>query len=130
MTLVIDALKNPGDLNSERLVLRVSESCNAGDYVVVRALEDGGLPLSGPVDALWIPDQDVEEGDIVIIYTKVGSKKNKKNSAGKVSYFFYWGKSHINWGRGYIPCLLYSPSFEYLDATKTRGGDDWEPDAE
>ncbi|MDY4374014.1 hypothetical protein [Pectobacterium carotovorum] len=92
MKFKINWLKEPGNIEKERVVIEILEDGNAGDLIVTSTVQQGENEISSKIkNPYWIPDQDVEKGDLIIIYTKKGRKSNRTNSDNSSSYFFYIG---------------------------------------
>lgn len=119
MNIEIKAIKDRGDPKEERLVLEANRDDDVGRYVVFAAprSEDGSVS-SELKRAYWFPDKPVSAGDLVILYTREGSPKKKKNADGSRSHFFYWGLEEPIWGEpGYFAVLLLVKSWK---ATETE----------
>ena len=92
MKFTIDGLKEPGNLEKERVVIEILEDGNIGTLLVASTTQQAEDRVSSQINnPYWIPDQDVKKGDLIIIYTKSGQKNNRKNHSGSSSYFFYIG---------------------------------------
>lgn len=92
MKFKIDGLKEPGNLEKERVVIKILEDGNVGELMVATTTQQNEDRVSSKIkNPYWIPDQDVIKGDLVIIYTKDGQKSSRKNDGGSSSYFFYIG---------------------------------------
>lgn len=92
MKFKINGLREPGNLEKERVVIEILEDGNVGTLIVASTKQqDEGSVSSGIKNSYWIPDQDVQKGDLIIIYTKAGKKNNRVNPSNSTSYFFYIG---------------------------------------
>ena len=103
MTLKIRAVREKGDLNKERIVLAADANEDIGQYVLFSTKSTGDNEVSSRVRrTLWLPDYQVEAGDLVVVYTKASSQqvKEKKNDDGTKTVFIYWGKSDPVWNLG------------------------------
>ncbi len=99
MSAKIIAVKEPGDISNERVVARVKGNIDIGSYVLL-STKYADESVTNEVDsAYWFPDKDVSEGDLVVLYTKSGRDKTRKNKSGGKTHFFYWGKERPVWGR-------------------------------
>jgi hypothetical protein len=127
MELTIVGLRQQGDLSQERIVIKATEPCDIGDYLVIASplATEGGL--TGHVDfAHWLADKKVAAGDLVVLYTKTGTNKQKK-TGGATVHFFYWGLGEPVWGSNKrVPVLLKSDEWETYDANEI----DSEPESE
>jgi hypothetical protein len=89
-----------GNLQKERVVLKARTDGDAGDYAIFHCFvsEDDGRALSGDVpNAYWFPALKVKAGDLVVLYTKSGSRSKKVQPEGGTTHFFYWEKSESIW---------------------------------
>lgn len=100
MNVKIKYVRNPGELNKERLVLKVLRDDDIGYYLVLDTTftSDGGISnlVRHPY---WFPDKKVKSGDIVVLYTKSGSESKKTNKDGSTSHFFYRGIDRTVWNK-------------------------------
>lgn len=100
MNISIKYIKYHGDIKKERLVLNVLKDDDIGYYV---ALDTTFLP-DGKVSNLvrhpyWFPDKKIDNGDIVVLYTKEGKESEKINNDGSTSHFFYRGMDKTVWNK-------------------------------
>jgi hypothetical protein len=81
-------------------VLDVTSDTDIGEYVVLRARSgDERTILTGSLrGGYWFPDKQVRRGDLVVLYTKAGNSREKRNSDGSQTHFFYWGRTTACWG--------------------------------
>lgn len=86
-------VKDPGDPEKERVILRVQKNTDLGGYLIATSTEntDNKTINSELSDVLWLPDQKLQAGDLVVIYTKEGKEGKVSNKDGSTSYFYYWG---------------------------------------
>lgn len=108
MSLVIESIIGVGELESERVVLRVSSGkTDIGKYAILSVRSDGKAIQGGNIQrGYWFSDRECEAGDLIILYSKKGTRKQKKNDAGTTSYFFYWGLEQPRWKSGTNAALL------------------------
>ncbi|MDP2911025.1 MAG: hypothetical protein Q8N76_01660 [Candidatus Omnitrophota bacterium] len=106
MTIVgafeIIGIRDAGDLNSERLLLRAIEPASLEYYIVVNVKSNGGKGLTILNDKVfWFPVIPVNTGEYVRLYTKTGSY-NKQNAlydkTPAIFHNFYWGLNASVWG--------------------------------
>lgn len=114
MNIEFSTLEDAGDLARERIVLKVADKDDIGEYAIFNArLGKTGKIQSGPVrDAYWFVDKDVKKGDLIVLYTKDGETSEKKNDDDTMSYFFYWRKTSPIWVAGRIPVLVSTPTWK------------------
>lgn len=100
MNVEIRYIKNPGELENERLVLKVLKDCDIGRFLTFDTTytEDGNVSnlVRHPY---WFPDKYVKAGDFVVVYTKSGRQSEKTNNNRSTSHFFYRGLEKTIWNR-------------------------------
>jgi len=100
MNIEIKAVRDPGVLSDERLVLKILKDCDIGSYLTFDTTytEDGSVSnlVRHPY---WFPDKEVEAGDLVVVYTKTGKSSVKNNKDGSRSHFFYRGMDRTIWNK-------------------------------
>lgn len=99
MNLEIRSFADAGNLLKERIILKALTDLDVGEYAVFRSGvgSRGGTPTSGRKIAYWFPDEDVKADDLVVLYTKRGSRGAKGIEGGRTAYFFYWGRDEPLW---------------------------------
>jgi len=115
MELEIRGIRNPGNIADERLVLRAVQDLDIGQFVIVAArARDREVVLSGQAPfSFWLPDREIKARDLIVVYTKSGSRSNKKNDSGATSYFEYWKLAEPIWGdRKLKPVLMKIAQWE------------------
>ena len=97
--LRINSVKDVGDLDRERVVLRALQDTDLANYAVFSCLvfddkqiESGDIP-----DVFWFESMDLKTGDFVVLYTKEGTERTKVSERGNKSYFYYWSKKQAIW---------------------------------
>jgi hypothetical protein len=89
MKLEIKSVKDKGAIQ-ERLVLQINETCDIGKYFVFSTQKTNEEIRSESVkNSYWFPDLIIQEGDLVILYSKKGRDGFKTNGNGTKSHFFY-----------------------------------------
>lgn len=74
----------------ERLVLLVKEDCDIGKFFAfITTKSDEKIIYTNIKHPFWFPDKLVKKGDLVVLYTKVGSSSFKVNEDGSSSHFYY-----------------------------------------
>lgn len=90
MKLNIAYIRNAGDIDKERVVLKVVEDCDIGNYFTFLShYTHEGKISANVISPFWFMDTDVKTGDTIVIYTKHGNRSSKQNNDGTRSYFFY-----------------------------------------
>lgn len=100
MNLKISGVRNAGELNKERLVLKVLKDDDIGYYLVLDSTFTSDGSISNKVrHPYWFADKEVKSGDLVILYTKSGRESEKLTSNGSTSHFFYRGLDRTIWNK-------------------------------
>ncbi len=90
MSITIKYIKNNGLEKDERIIFEVTEKCNIWDYLVF----DTTYAANGVSNKLrhtyWFPDREVEEWDLIVLYTKKGKDTFKNNISWNKTWFYYW----------------------------------------
>jgi hypothetical protein len=98
MNITITGIRSPGELNDERLIMRVlSPVVEVGRYAVFRAEVEDESVTTNVSNVFWFPDGTVKKGDLVVLYTKNGVQKERVNKDGSTSHFYYWGMKEPFW---------------------------------
>ena len=86
-------VKDPGIAEKERVILKVTKDTDLGGYLIATSKEneDNKTISSTLSNVLWLSDQKLKAGDLVVIYTKSGKVGKVSNKDGSTSYFYYWG---------------------------------------
>lgn len=99
MTLEISSFAEAGNLQKERLVIKIRDDVDIGEYAVFHSrISSNAIPTSGSKKAYWFPDRAVKAGDLVVLYTKAGTTGKKDLGEGRTAHFFYWGQETALWG--------------------------------
>jgi hypothetical protein len=97
MTIGRPYFRDGGKLEAERLVMRIEDSIDIGEFAVFRTETNEGSVTTNVSRTFWFPDKATKAGDLVVLYTKAGSNKERPNKNGSTSHFFYWGMSEVLW---------------------------------
>ncbi|EHR1282473.1 hypothetical protein KS874_004646 [Vibrio parahaemolyticus] len=107
MKLKIEYVTDHGELKDERIVLRAVEDVNVGEFMIADTTYQGSDSVSNKLrHTFWVPDKDVDKGDLVVIYTKSGTDSEKENKSGSKTHFFYWGLAKTVWNKNSDAALL------------------------
>ncbi len=110
MNLQISTIRGKGSLNDERIVLKVLDDGDMGHFALLQTgVRDSTVNIK-VFHAYWFPWHKVFAGDLVVLYTKAGSSRQKSIDEGETAHFFYWDLSQAIWGeedRGVV--LLHAP---------------------
>ncbi len=113
MKIQIQFVADKGDLDYERLVFRVLRDVDLGDFMLVRTGFDGDQVTTAVLNTFWFPYKAVTVGDIVVVYSKTGSAKQKQISDDRTAHFFYWCQDSPLWDDDDVaPVLLYAPEWD------------------
>jgi hypothetical protein len=92
MSFRLVGIREAGDAQKERVVIRAISGADIGKYMLAVTRLKDGVALSGrSVASFWFPDKLLSEGDLVVVYSKIGKASEKVNLDGKKTYFFYMG---------------------------------------
>lgn len=112
MNIDIQSIADKGNLEKERLVLKVKADADIGDYLIIQTGFHDGEVTIGAYNAFWFPYGSVSAGDLVVLYTKSGKEGAKELKGSRMAYFFYWGLSVAIWrGKDRSPVLFYAPEW-------------------
>lgn len=106
MELVIEYIRDAGDIEKERIVFKAEQDTQLGKYLLAESYElDESRFSSSLKNVYWFPDQELKAGDRVILYTKKGERNVSINEDGSTDYFFYWNleEPHL---KGDKPCIV------------------------
>lgn len=100
MNVEIRSIKDAGDLENERLVLKVLKDCDIGRFLTFdTTYTDDGKVSNLVRHPYWFPDKEVKAGDLVVVYTKSGRQSQKVNDNGTTSHFLYRGLDRTIWNQ-------------------------------
>lgn len=106
MNLVIDYIRDAGNLDKERIVFKVEGNTQIGRYLIAETyLTEDAMFSSKIQNVYWFPDMELKTGDRIILYTKKGENNMSSNEDGTINYFFYWNleNSHL---KSNNPCVV------------------------
>ena len=112
MRVQIQSVADRGDLSRERLVMRVRQDVDIGDFMLVRTGFEDDEVTTDVSNAFWFPYKRLRGGDLVVVYSKRGSGRHKQLDDGHKAYFFYWDQDSPLWDDEHVaPVLLYAPQW-------------------
>ena len=121
MNIAIDYIKDSGNLDKERIVFAVKNDEQLGKYLIAESVLLENARFSAKLkNVFWFPDQELKQGDVVVLYTKTGNTNFSKNEDGSTTYFYYWGlpEPHLNDNK---PCVvLFDASWEVCAIQKNE----------
>ena len=107
MTIKFESFADAGDLEKERVVMKAVTDTDIGQFALLRTLvNSAGNPTTGVTNAFWFPDKPINAGDLVVLYTKVGTPSEKALDSGKRAHFLYWGLSSSLWRNKTVAAVL------------------------
>lgn len=111
MKLSIQFVKEHGNLKDERIVLKALENTDVGNYMLADTtyIDEGGVS-NKLRHTFWIPDKEVDKGDLIVVYTKEGKDSTKSNKSGNKTHFFYWGLERTIWNKDEDAAAIFSIS--------------------
>ncbi|KWA42180.1 hypothetical protein WL27_01875 [Burkholderia multivorans] len=110
MKVEIRSFADAGVAEKERVVLKVAADGDIGKYLLLYSSKTkDSAPTGGRKLAYWFPDKAIKSGDLVVLYTKKGTKSEKALDNGTTVHFFYWGLDAPIWGDDKnVAVLMYS----------------------
>jgi len=113
VNLKLKSLADKGNPQKERLIIRVLNDTNVGEFMVLRTGFVNGQVTVGVSNTFWFPDTMVKAGDLVVLYSKSGAITEKVLESGNKAHFFYWGQDSALWEVDDIAVvLLHAPVWE------------------
>jgi len=108
MKFKIINIREPGNIEKERVVIEVLEDGNVGTLVISSTVLQTENSVSPKIkNPYWIPDQEVKKGDLIVVYSKKGKRNNRKNSDNTSSYFFYIGVEYALYEGGEDTAVVF-----------------------
>lgn len=109
--LEVIGIRDAGNVAKERLLLRANSTVDLIRYLIIDTHASGPTTVQDlNRNVFWFPKSEVESGDVIRLYSHVGTRSKTKGSYGDetVSYHnFYWGKSKPVWeGRANAAVLV------------------------
>ena len=112
MNVQIKFVADRGVPEHERLVLEVRRDTDIGDFILMRTGYEGKQVTIDVVNTFWFPYMRVNRGDLVVIYSKPGTDRQKAIRDNRTAHFFYWGQNSALWNDDKVaPVLLYAPEW-------------------
>lgn len=108
MKIKIQSIKDRGDLENERVVLKVIADGDIGRYLLaVGRYSDENSVSTEFVQVFWFPDKSVKEGDFVVLFTKDGKRTEYGNKSESTTHAFYLGRSAPIWSDSASAAILF-----------------------
>ncbi|WP_375209250.1 hypothetical protein [Hyphomonas jannaschiana] len=110
MRIELRSIVGKGDLQKERVTLRVTQDANIGEFVLFQADFNGDEVTTEVRETVWFQDKPVNKGDLIVIYTRDGAESEKILTTGKTAHFYYLGKTSTIWDRRRVGAvILHAP---------------------
>jgi len=98
MDLEIQEIKNDGGSEKERVLILALNDCNTENYILFdTTYTDDGEVSNELRHSFFFPDLEIQEGEIVVVYTKKGTYKRHVSSIGTVYHRLFWGLEDAIW---------------------------------
>lgn len=117
MSFQILKIKDAGDLDNERVILKANKDCEISWYL----LFDNTYDEQGNLSNLWrhmyiFPKINMKAGDFVWLFTKKGANSSRGNDTNTTTYLLYWGLDETIWNNeGDMAHLV-----KYIDSQSIR----------
>lgn len=112
MRVQIQSVVDKGDMDQERLVLKVRDDADIGDFMLVRTGFKDDDVTTKVYNSFWFPYKHVRARDFVVVYSKQGRSREKSLEDGRKAHFFYWGEAAPLWEEAnFAPVLLHAPEW-------------------
>lgn len=115
MDIQFSIVKDLGNKEKERVILKVLKNTDLGGYMVATSLEnDDNSTISASVsNVFWLPDQKLKIGDLVVLYTMAEKKGKIDNKDGSTSYFYSWGLNSSIGNNKRMTVVLFEVDWSY-----------------
>ncbi|ENU3034824.1 hypothetical protein ACE4MK_002403 [Escherichia coli] len=99
MSLKIVGVKDAGDDENERLILKVTDDCNLKDFMVMDCTYENGQVSNKHRHVYFFPNKSAQEDEYVILFTRSGTNRTGvwNSSDDTVTHRFYWGLDTTIW---------------------------------
>jgi hypothetical protein len=123
MNIEFSSIANAGNLDQERLVLRVTGDDDLEYYAVFQCnTSSDGSALAGNIPLVfWFSGKKVKAGDLIALYSKGGTKSEKKNDDGTTSHFFYWHRGTPIWIGEKRAAIVHTATWSFGAPLKKAG---------
>lgn len=99
---------DPGDISKERVLLRMEQSVDLVNYILLNAYSEENEVYDLNQHIFWFPSVVATQGEYVRLYTKSGNYTLTEGLFGGSRarfHNFYWGKKAAVWRASPIPGL-------------------------
>jgi hypothetical protein len=112
-------ISDAGNLDAERVVVMATAHDDIGLYAIFqcKSVSDDKISPGDIPRAYWFADAKIKKGDFIVLYTKHGVTREKKNKDGSTSRFFYWGAKEPLWVPGMTAVLVRTSDWQFSEAS-------------
>ncbi|MEJ6399363.1 hypothetical protein [Yoonia sp. 208BN28-4] len=89
MKIELRSIIGAGNLSIERVTLRIVADLDIGDYMLAQSFMFDEQPSTNLQNCFWFPFKEVSKGDLIVLYSKEGTQREKPLSTGANAHFFY-----------------------------------------
>jgi len=114
MKVRIKYIRDKGVLKNERVVLIAMDDCDIGEYLIMDTTFSGDKISNKLRHTFWFPDKQINNGDLIVLYSKDGVDSEKENESGNKSHFFYWGLGETVWNKDEEDCAILFKVEDYM----------------
>jgi hypothetical protein len=109
MNLEIHSVEDKGNLDSERIWLRVTSDTNNLAYYAIAdtTYTDNGKISNELRHIYWFPGTTAKTGDWLCVYSKNGTNSSAKNNDGTTTHTFFWRLGRTVWNKGKDQAVLF-----------------------
>lgn len=98
MKLEILSIHNHGNAEKEHVLLKVTEDCDVGRYILADTTYTSENDVSNKLrHVFWFPDKNIKKGELVSVWTGTGKNTVAQTAAGVPVHRFYWGLKSSVW---------------------------------
>jgi hypothetical protein len=120
MKIKIENVVDHGTLASEKVVLSVDEDTNLHYYILADTTFKSESTVSNKLRHMyWFATKLVKAGDIIELYTKVGTASSNDLGNGNHKYILYWDLEGPVWNNDGDAAVLFEA--RTWDVKKSRG---------
>jgi hypothetical protein len=118
MKVEMISVHNQGNYEHEYVLMRVQKNCNIGHYMLADSTYTSDDRVSNKLrHTFWIPDKEVRRGELVSVWTKIGTNITTKNNDGETVHRFFWGLKTSVWNdKGDCAVLFELTTWQFFTA--------------
>lgn len=101
-------VKNGGDINKERIVLKALTRVDIGSFVLADTTYNKDETVSNKLrHTFWFPDKIIEKDDFIVLYTTSGLDRQHNNKVNTTTHCFFWGLDQTIWNKSGDGAVLF-----------------------